>query len=224
MQALVANQIEVILKVKIEHLLLGLIFTLAIVVTLGIGVALGGGDSPELGHYINSIIAFFTAVSAMTTLGTLVLLIIFRHDWKTPKEHDSKLETIVSSKKWERSLRAVHSKVSIKSSLISSPRITSGYKDIEYELLNEKESWSNLEHAFDIYEHYSEHDPELSKQFETLSSLRFIILREIHNAPQLPSASGQSYLKTINYKKLDGLVSQLGKSIERFIGKLNQGN
>ncbi|KOE79256.1 hypothetical protein ACS86_18740 [Vibrio alginolyticus] len=212
------------MKVKIEFLLLGLISILVIVVTLGIGVALGGGDSPDLSNYINSIIAFFTAVSAMTTLGTLVLLIIFRHDWKTPKEHDSKLETIVSSKKWERSIRTVHSKISIKLSLSSSPRISRKHKDIEYELLNEKESWSNLEHAFDIYEHYSEHDPELSKQFETLSSLRIIILREIDNAPQLPSVSGQPYLKMINYKKLDRLVSQLGKSTKRFIGQLNQGN
>ncbi|EGQ8312363.1 hypothetical protein DC897_RS22390 [Vibrio parahaemolyticus] len=197
---------------------------LTLVCSLGVGVALGGGNTPNTGNSLNGIIAFFTALSALTTLGTLILLILFRHDWKTPKEHDSKLETIVSVKKWERSVRALHSKISNNATSSVRSYIALGKKDLEYELNNEKEYWSELEYTFDIYMHYTGKSSGLSSQFDSLDSVRTKIRSDIDLVLQQPSPFYQVQVTHLTIHNLERLISQVEKDIGTFLTRLNQGN
>ncbi|ENM3922523.1 hypothetical protein VCSRO177_3506 [Vibrio cholerae] len=212
------------MKIKFEYLLLGLIFFLTLVCILGVGVALGGGNTPNIGNSLNGIIAFFTALSALTTFGTLVLLILFRHDWKTPKEHDSKLETIVSAKKWERSVRAIYTKISTTAIPSYRSYIALGQKDLEYELNNEKEYWSELEYAYDIYVHYTGDNSDLSSQFDSLDSLRTKIRSEIDLVLQHSLQPYHVQFTPLTIHKLGRLISQVKQDTGTFLTRLKQGN
>lgn len=207
------------LNIKYEYLLSWLIAILVLTAILGIGVALGGGNSPDTTNAINGIIAFFTALSALTTLGTLFLLIMFRNDWKAPKEHDSQLETIVAIKKWKRSVEAINSKISnlSKSHQLPYPMVPYFKNELENELFYEKECWADFEHKFDIYVHYSGKDIALNQVFNGFNKQRNDLRKEIDSLTQQPSIlsfMGGGFNNTRYERLVSGIVSDMKRFLK----------
>ncbi|MGR6858947.1 hypothetical protein ACU5EH_00615 [Aliivibrio salmonicida] len=155
-------------KVKIEIWLLLLLWGLSIIAILGVGYALGGGETQNAANYINGIIAFTGAISAITSMLTLLFIIVIRNDWKKPKMNDTALSFKLSIKHWEGEA------ISLLYSLCK-------FKDLPYEDFhkyyhfesnNESLAWSELERRFEKYQFYNLTYVDMEKVFLELKQVR----------------------------------------------------
>lgn len=147
-----------------------------------VGVFFGGGEQLDTANSINSIIAIGTALSACATLGTLVLLIKFRDDWKAPKIDESRLKLITDIRRWERFYLLYLETPSkfIKQSNDYNKLHVKFSKEIEVEELY----WTNLEASFDTLIYYEPLLKKLDIKFKELSEIRYEIIESVNNLNQ----------------------------------------
>ena len=143
-----------------------------------IGVFFGGGEQLDTANSINSIIAIGTALSACATLGTLVLLIKFRDDWKAPKIDESRLELITDIRRWERFYLLY---IETPSKFIKQSNDYNKLHDkFSKEIEVEEQYWRNLEASFDTLIYYVPLLKKLEVEFEELSEIRHEVVESVN--------------------------------------------
>ncbi|ASJ38541.1 hypothetical protein [Vibrio vulnificus] len=156
--------------VQVLLVLIGLLF---VFIVFGIGVIFGGGEQPETSNGINSLIALGTALSACSGLGTLLLLIRFRYDWKHPKIDESQLNLIANLRKWQRFFK-LH--VDTPQKLVPNPlNYLVLHEVLSKEIRQENDHWQNLESSFDVLLYYVPTLEHLNSNFEDIVKVRYEI-------------------------------------------------
>jgi hypothetical protein len=159
--------------------MLFLLVFICMFLVFGVGVAFGGGEQAETANSINSIIAIGTALSACSGLGTLILLIQFRDDWKAPKIDKSRLVLITDIRRWERFFQ-LH--IEVPGKLIKqSNEYNKHHEKLSKEIELEERYWLSLEASFDTLIYYVPTLKKWENKFKELSMIRREITDSICN-------------------------------------------
>ncbi|EOY4517422.1 hypothetical protein ACP51X_004577 [Vibrio vulnificus] len=174
------------MAVQVLLLLIGFLF---VFIVFGIGVVFGGGEQPDTANGINSLIALGTVLSACSGLGTLLLLIRFRDDWKHPKIDESRLNFIANLRRWQRFFK-LHVET-LQKNIPNQQRYLVFHEMLLKEIEKEKEYWQSLESSFDVMLYYAPSLESLNTHFEDIIQIRCEINELIKRLEHECSNNGQ---------------------------------
>ncbi|EPS3433148.1 hypothetical protein ACVD55_004640 [Vibrio alginolyticus] len=202
------------------QVLLVILSLLFVFIVFGIGVAFGGGEQLSTGNTLNTFIALGTVLSALVSVGTLLVLIEFRHDWRMPKIDESRLDLIRGLNRWE---RAMKQNIDIPSKYnnvnLISPPINDEINDL---IAIEETYWKDTESSFDTLLYYEPSLKELESDFVTIASFRNKTTSKINgfrNEVQNPNSyifglNTSTYTMEVNLQKRNlNNISNIKKSI-----------
>ncbi|TOF33739.1 hypothetical protein CGJ28_22110, partial [Vibrio parahaemolyticus] len=97
---------------KIEYIILFIVWFLSLVSVLGVGYALSGAQESLSGINVTNGLTVFIAISnvisGLAAMGTLMVIVVARNDWLKPKTNDVILDLKLAVQAWGQSRVALN--------------------------------------------------------------------------------------------------------------------
>nr|VVV03977.1 hypothetical protein AW0309160_01360 [Aliivibrio wodanis] len=170
---------------KIEYIILLIVWFLSLSSVLGIGYALGGSPESLSGTSITNGLTLFIAVanviSSLAAVGTMVVVILARNDWLKPKTHDVTLDLKLAIQAWQASRVELNYAVydgmyGFESAHAEdTDAVTLHLETLKYHTDNERELWTQISLLIEKYRFFfPSRNVELIEQFQKMRESLYI--------------------------------------------------
>ncbi|MGI3039987.1 hypothetical protein [Vibrio diabolicus] len=162
---------------KIEYIILFIVWFLSLVSVLGVGYALSGAQESLSGINVTNGLTVFIAISnvisGLAAMGTLMVIVVARNDWLKPKTNDVILDLKLAVQAWGQSRVALNFAVfdgsfGIKSAYADNTEAVALHlEELRCHIDNERELWTQTSLLIEKYRFFFP-----SKNFQLIEQLQ----------------------------------------------------
>ena len=162
---------------KIEYIILFIVWFLSLVSVLGVGYALSGAQESLSGINVTNGLTVFIAISnvisGLAAMGTLMVIVVARNDWLKPKTNDVILDLKLAVQAWGQSRAALNFAVfdgsfGIKSAYADNTEAVALHlEELRCHIDNERELWTQTSLLIEKYRFFFP-----SKNFQLIEQLQ----------------------------------------------------
>ncbi|ELB2803433.1 hypothetical protein QNF09_004830 [Vibrio alginolyticus] len=162
---------------KIEYIILFIVWFLSLVSVLGVGYALSGAQESLSGINVTNGLTVFIAISnvisGLAAMGTLMVIVVARNDWLKPKTNDVILDLKLAVQAWGQSRVALNFAVfdgsfGIKSAdADNTEAVALHLEELRCHIDNERELWTQTSLLIEKYRFFFP-----SKNFQLIEQLQ----------------------------------------------------
>ncbi|MGR5285553.1 hypothetical protein ACP3V5_09565 [Vibrio maritimus] len=215
---------------KIEYIILLIVWFLSLSSVLGIGYALGGSPESLSGDSVTNGLTLFIAISnvisSLAAVGTMFVVILARNDWLKPKTQDITLNLKLAVQAWEASRVELNYAVfdgmyNLQSAHADDAEALQLHlESLIYHTDHEREHWTQISLLIEKYRFfYPSRNVELIERFQTMrKSLYIDTVLFLHSVKNSANSIHDLRLvkreKGIEYKNFDKVVNDFKSRLE----------
>ncbi|EGQ8024362.1 hypothetical protein [Vibrio vulnificus] len=215
---------------KIEYIILLIVWVLSLTSVLGIGYALGGSPESISGDSVTNGLTLFIAISnvisSLAAVGTMLVVILARNDWLKPKTQDVTLNLKLAVQAWEASRVQLNHAVydggyGFQSARADDDEAVQLHLDnLKYHTDNEREHWTQISLLIEKYRFFFpsrnvEQIERFQKMRESLCIDTVVFLHSVENSVNsIHDLRLVKREKSIEYSNFDKVVNDFKSRLE----------